>query len=43
MYKACNTKTNAKDRPLQPVKILNSGSLQMKAPPFVVEKTAAEL
>ncbi|XP_064405261.1 peptidyl-prolyl cis-trans isomerase B-like [Halichondria panicea] len=43
VHKACKTRTNEHDRPLQPVKILNSGSLQMEVPPFVVEKTAAEL
>lgn len=42
VHKACNTRTDSNDRPLQPVKILNSGSLEM-GPPFVVEKSASLL
>ena len=42
MHKACNVPTDERDRPLEPVKILNSGSMVMKEP-FVVEKASAKL
>ena len=42
MYGACNTATDSNDRPLQEVKIENSGSLPMDHP-FYVEKAAAEI
>lgn len=43
VHKACNTATNDRDRPLQDVKIVDSGSLQMEGPPFLVEKSDALL
>lgn len=42
MHRACNTATDDKDRPVQNVKILDSGSLAMDHP-FRVDKSAATL
>lgn len=42
VYRACNTKTDAKDKPVQNVTIVNSSSLPIDYP-FYVGKTAAEL
>lgn len=42
MYRACNTPTDAKDKPIQDVKIVDSGSLQLDYP-FHVPKSGAEL
>lgn len=43
MYRATNVPTDDRDRPLQPVKIVESGSLQMPGEPFVVQKRGAVL
>lgn len=43
VHRACNTATNNRDRPLQDVKIEDSGSLPMDGPPFLVDKTDALL
>ena len=43
VHRACNTATNSRDRPLQEVKIVDSGSLAMDEPPFIVDKTDALL
>ena len=40
MYRASNTPTDDRDKPLQPVKILDSGKLKVDHP-FVVEKAGA--
>lgn len=42
MYRASNTPTDDRDRPLQPVRILNSGKLRIHQP-FIVEKAGVEL
>ena len=42
MYRACNTATDARDRPIQDVKITDSGSLPIDHP-FLVSKSSAEL
>lgn len=42
VYRASNVATDSRDRPLQPVRILDCGTLQLTEP-FVVEKAGAEL
>ena len=41
VHRACDTATDSRDRPLQEVKIVDSGSLAMDEPPFLVDKTDA--
>ena len=43
VHRACNTATDSRDRPLQEVKIVDSGSLAMDEQPFIVDKTDALL
>jgi len=42
VYRASNVETDYNDRPLQPVKILDSGTLPVDYP-FEVEKTGVDL
>lgn len=42
VYRASNTPTDDRDRPLQPVKILDSDKLPIKRP-FLVDKAGVEL
>ena len=42
VYRASNTPTNERDRPIQPVVITDSGRVKM-GQPFIVDKAGVEL